>query len=57
MKAKIQFKIILLVSFISNLLAQPGDFPEDPYQSPIGGLALLTIAGAFLAYSKLSNRK
>ena len=42
--------------FLSQLLAQPG-FPDTPNQGPIGGFALLAVAGAGLALKKLYNRK
>ena len=42
--------------FLSQLLAQPG-LPNEPGQGPIGGLALLAVAGAGLALKKLYNRK
>ena len=43
--------------FLSQLLAQPPDFPDTPDQGPIGGFALLAVAGAGLVLKKLYNRK
>jgi hypothetical protein len=42
--------------FLSQLLSQP-DFPDSPTQGPIGGFALLAVAGVGLALKKLYNRK
>ena len=50
--------LIIISSFIfsSMLVAQVG-FPDAPDQGPIGGFALLAVAGAGLALKKLYNLK
>ena len=49
---------IILNALIVNsaIFAQGIEFPNEPNQSPIGGLGLLAAGGAALAYKKLRKK-
>ena len=49
---------MILNALIVNtaIFAQGVDFPNDPEQAPIGGLGLLAVGGAALAYKKLRKK-
>ena len=57
MKNTLILLIISCATFLSILVAQQPGFPDAPTQGPIGGFALLAVAGAGLALKKLYNRK
>ena len=44
---------ILIVN--AAIFAQGVTFPDEPAQAPIGGLGLLAVGGAALAYKKLKK--
>ena len=53
---KTLFIILSVVVFSTIILAQPS-FPNDPTQTPIGGLGLLAVAGGAMAIKKFMDRK
>lgn len=54
MKDKYYF-IINLLFFNTIIFAQGVAFPSDPAQAPIGGLGLLALGGAAIAYKRLKK--
>ena len=40
----------------ATIFGQGVDFPSEPNQAPIGGLGLLAVGGAALAYKKLRKK-
>jgi hypothetical protein len=52
-----KFLVLIALTFVSLLaLAQPGDPGGDP-DVPIGGIAVLLGAGAFLGLKKLADNR
>ena len=49
---------MILKAFLVNvtIFAQGVNFPDEPNQAPIGGLGLLALGGAALAYKKLKGK-
>ena len=49
---------VILNAFLVNvtIFAQGVTFPDEPAQAPIGGLGLLAVGGAALAYKKLRKK-
>lgn len=53
---KIKYYIIISMLFVNAIiLAQGVAFPSDPVQAPIGGLGLMVLGGAAIAYKKLKK--
>ena len=55
MKGKYFIIIISILSVSSMLFAQGVAFPSDPAQAPIGGLGLLVLGGAAIAYKRFKK--
>tara|TARA_Y100000591_G_scaffold200803_1_gene173677 strand:+ start:4076 stop:4243 length:168 start_codon:yes stop_codon:yes gene_type:complete len=54
---KEKYYIIISMLFVNAIiLAQGVNFPNEPAQAPVGGLGLLAVVGAALAYKKLRNK-
>ena len=49
------YLIINLLFFNAIIFAQGVDFPSSPTQAPIGGLGLLALGGAAIAYKKFKK--
>ena len=47
---------IFFIQIMSFVQAQP-NFPDDPTQTPIGGLGLLAAAGGAMAVKKIINNR
>ena len=54
MKNKL-FLIINLLFFNSIIFSQGVTFPSNPTQAPIGGLGLLVLGGAAIAYKRFKK--
>ena len=53
---KEKYYIIISILFINAIIfAQGVTFPNQPVQAPIGGLGLLALGGAAIAYKKLKK--
>ena len=53
---KEKYYIIISILFINAIIfAQGVTFPNQPTQAPIGGLGLLALGGAAIAYKKLKK--
>ena len=50
------YLIINLLFFNTIIFSQGVTFPSNPTQAPIGGLGLLVLGGAALAYEKLRRK-
>ena len=53
---KEKYYIIICMLFVNAIsLAQGVAFPSEPVQAPIGGLGLLALGGAAIAYKRLKK--
>tara|TARA_B100000287_G_scaffold164254_1_gene154911 strand:- start:1032 stop:1193 length:162 start_codon:yes stop_codon:yes gene_type:complete len=52
---RIIYNIILSFIYLNLIYSQGVDFPNEPVQAPISGLALLVAMGIGLAYKKFKN--
>ena len=53
---KEKYYVIISMLFVNAIiLAQGVTFPSEPEQAPIGGLGLLALGGAAIAYKKLKK--
>ena len=53
---KEKYYILLSVLFVNvTIFAQGVAFPSEPVQAPIGGLGLLALGGAAIAYKKFKK--
>ena len=53
---KEKYYIIISMLFVNAIiLAQGVAFPSEPVQAPIGGLGLMVLGGAVIAYKKLKK--
>ena len=53
---KEKFYLIISILFLKGFIfAQGVTFPSDPVQAPIGGLGLLVLGGAAIAYKRFKK--
>ena len=53
---KEKYYVIISMLFINvGVFAQGVSFPSDPVQAPIGGLGLLALGGAAIAYKRFKK--
>ena len=49
------YYFVISIIYHAIVFSQGVDFPDEPAQAPIGGLGLLLIFGATLAYQKFKK--